>query len=107
MIDIWASWCKPCIGEIPSIKKLEKEFPDICFISLSIDSSKAKWKKKVKELELHGNVFHVAESKYHKIMQVNGIPRFILYDKHGKLYTEKAPRPSNPEIRTILKRLSK
>ena len=41
-IDVWATWCGPCIREIPSLKKLEKEYhnKNIAFVSISTDESR-------------------------------------------------------------------
>ena len=40
-IDIWATWCLPCRGEIPALKELEKKFhgKDVAFVSISIDQN--------------------------------------------------------------------
>src|SRR5690606_22180824 len=46
-IDVWATWCVPCLQEIPSLKKLESDYhgKDIYFVSMSVDQKKdfEKW----------------------------------------------------------------
>ena len=37
VVNVWATWCKPCIQEIPVFKKIIKENPNIKFVFLSID----------------------------------------------------------------------
>lgn len=37
VIKFWATWCQPCKMMVPSLNKLEKEFPDIKFVSVDID----------------------------------------------------------------------
>lgn len=37
IVNLWASWCKPCIEEFPIFDKLEKENPDVKFVMMSID----------------------------------------------------------------------
>ena len=48
-IDVWATWCGPCLAEIPHLKKVEAAYHDknIVFLSISIDVKKdyEKWKK--------------------------------------------------------------
>jgi len=57
-IDVWATWCGPCIAEIPSLKKIEKDYHDknITFVSTSVDTADAykAWKDMVNEEELGG-----------------------------------------------------
>lgn len=108
-IDVWATWCVPCLQEIPSLKKLEEEYHNkgINFVSISIDQKKdfEKWQKMVKEKELQGiQVFANNDwnSQFVREYNINGIPRFILLDKDGNIITADAPRPSDPNIRTLL-----
>lgn len=37
LINFWASWCKPCIEEQPSLEKMSANYPQIKFIQLSFD----------------------------------------------------------------------
>ncbi|MCA5004320.1 TlpA family protein disulfide reductase [Sphingobacterium bovistauri] len=102
-IDLWASWCVPCIKEIPFLHELEKEYKDkdIVFVSISLDNNKDDWRKKVAELKLEGNQWELGDSNYDKLMNVTGIPHFILYSPEGKLLQYKAPRPSSNEIKKL------
>lgn len=106
-IDLWASWCVPCIKEIPYLHELEKQYKDknIVFVSISLDDNKTAWHKKVDELKLEGNQWELGQSNYDKLMNVIGIPHFILYNPEGKLMQYKAPRPSSKEIKTIFDKI--
>ena len=44
-VDFWASWCSPCIEEFLYQERLIKSFPEVDFIFISIDKSRASWKK--------------------------------------------------------------
>jgi len=107
-IDVWATWCVPCLQEIPSMKKLESDYhdKDIYFVSMSVDQKKdfEKWQNMVKEKELQGiQIFadNDWKSQFVKDYNINGIPRFILLDREGKIITADAPRPSDPNIRLL------
>lgn len=102
-IDLWASWCIPCIAEIPNLKKLEEEYEgkNIAFVSISLDEDKGAWKNKMKELNLSGIQLETGESGFEKMMNIQGIPHFILYDTNGKLKMYNAPRPGTSAIRQI------
>ncbi|HET8861004.1 TlpA disulfide reductase family protein [Marivirga sp.] len=39
VINFWATWCKPCIKELPYFVKAQNKFPDVEFIYMSIDFS--------------------------------------------------------------------
>lgn len=107
-IDLWASWCGPCVREIPHLQALEAEMKDsnVVFVSISVDTSKDAWKKRVEGLKLHGNQFLDAGGKLSSALNVQGIPHFLIYDKEGKLHTYKALRPSSGEqLKQILKQL--
>ncbi|HET8855529.1 MAG TPA: TlpA disulfide reductase family protein, partial [Salinimicrobium sp.] len=111
-IDVWATWCGPCLREIPDLKKLEDEYKgeNIHFVSLSIDTEEDydKWKKMVTEKEL-GGIQVIADnawnSEFIQNYAINGIPRFILLDPQGKIVSADAPRPSNPELKELFKSL--
>lgn len=110
-IDVWATWCGPCRGEIPSLKEMESELHDqpIAFVSISIDSDKAAWEKMVKEDELQGYQLF-AEGAWRadiaKAYAISGIPRFIMVDKEGKIVNANATRPSDPKTKEKLLELA-
>tara|TARA_R110002020_G_scaffold9874_10_gene38409 strand:+ start:5046 stop:6413 length:1368 start_codon:yes stop_codon:yes gene_type:complete len=111
-IDVWATWCGPCLREIPSLKEVEKEYhnKNIEFVSISIDEPKDydKWKTMVSEKEL-GGIQLMADnnwnSKFVKDYAILGIPRFILIDPQGNIVSADAPRPSDPELRKLIEGL--
>lgn len=109
LIDIWATWCKPCISQIPWLKRLEEEFhgQDVVFISICVNDHKDKesWMKFVKNEHLGGvQIFAGAQSQIEKDYKVNGIPRFMLFDKNGNIIDVDAARPSNPKLKEVLKK---
>lgn len=113
-IDVWATWCGPCIAEIPSLKQVEKDYygQPVKFVSISIDNEKdkQKWKAMIEEKDLQGIQLFADnnwESKFVQDYGIQGIPRFILIDKKGHIVSADAPRPSNSELRTKLDTLLK
>lgn len=106
-IDLWASWCVPCCREVPHLQKLEKELknPNVKFLSVSIDTNAEAWKKKLKDLNMHGHQWLNQDNSLGNAYNVRGIPYFLIIDKEGRLYMPNAPRPSHPELRTLLENL--
>lgn len=96
-IDVWATWCGPCRQEIPYLKKLDEDYKDaqIVFLSLSVDQDKARWEKMVKEEAMSGVQLHIGQnSSFLDAYRIEGIPRFILLDKAGRILDMKMSRPS-------------
>jgi thiol-disulfide isomerase/thioredoxin len=111
-IDVWATWCGPCKGEIPYLKEIDDEFKgkDIAFVSLSIDKMehKEKWLKMIQDEKLQG-IQVLADKDWNSdfvtAYNIKGIPRFILLDKNGNIVDANAPRPSDPGLKGLLNSL--
>lgn len=107
-VDVWATWCKPCLAEIPALKELEQEIgEDIHFVSISIDREDKHdtWKQMVVDKELKGVQLYADknwESQFVQDYGINGIPRFIIIDPLGNVVKPDAPRPSNPRTKNLL-----
>ncbi|WP_117882680.1 TlpA family protein disulfide reductase [Aureibaculum luteum] len=111
-VDVWATWCGPCIQEIPSLKTLHGDFENknLAIISLSIDkmADQEKWKKMVADKNLTGTQIMADkewESEFVKGYGITGIPRFILIGPDGNIVDNNAPRPSDPALRTLFAEL--
>lgn len=111
-IDTWATWCGPCIREMPAMKEVEKKYhgKNITFLGISIDAKKDhdKWKAMVDKKELGGvQVFADNDwnSQFVKDYGITGIPRFILLDPKGNVVDSNAPRPSDPTLIKMLDEL--
>lgn len=108
-IDFWASWCLPCRKTMPSSKKLRAEFEnkEIVFIYLSIDKDFDKWvSANTKEgLSFYKSSYIIANqdnSEAFKKLGIQTIPRYLIYDKIGKLIYPNAPSPESSEIKKEL-----
>ncbi|MBA6152054.1 TlpA family protein disulfide reductase [Gelidibacter maritimus] len=112
-IDVWATWCIPCIYEIPFLKKVEKEYADknIKFMSISADQPKdeQKWRDMIKDKDLHGIQLladNAIESQFLMDYYIYGIPRFILLDPQGNIVSYDAPRPSEDRLKELFNSLN-
>lgn len=107
VVDVWATWCGPCKGEIPYLKKLEEEMhgKDVVFIGVSVDKSedKQKWMNFVKRENLKGVQLLAADwqgipTEY----GIKTIPRFMVFDRKGYIVSESSPRPSSPQLKKMI-----
>lgn len=91
LIDNWATWCGPCIAELPALHKIYEKFKDKNFVVLSVSfdreaSDVTKFRKgKFKMPWIHTFSEGVWESEAAKLFEVSGIPKPILIDPNGKI----------------------
>ena len=103
-IDVWATWCGPCCMEIPYMEKLVKHYAKnkkIEFLSISLDENQKKWKKKLAADKPEWKQFICPDNFQSTLCQeydIDGIPRFLFFDKKGRIISLDAPRPSSSKI---------
>lgn len=86
-INFWATWCPPCIEEMPSIAALKKKFkdnPNIVFLMVDVDNNLAKSKKFMAKQKLDLPV-HVPYSQIPSNYLGNSIPTTVILDKKGEI----------------------
>ena len=100
-LDFWASWCGPCLAEIPAATALKQQFAgkDVVFLYVSIDEQEADWQNMLAKRQLlgHGSVHLRAQgfsSATAQAYQLNAIPAYFIIGRDGRLVVDQAPRPS-------------
>jgi thiol-disulfide isomerase/thioredoxin len=114
LIDVWATWCSPCIRQMPSLKLLEEKLhgKNIAFVGISIDKAdkKEKAKEVVAKQQLSSPQFfaHPTETApFIKHMRLSAPPRFMLIGPDGKVVDPNTVYPSDPELGKMLDELLK
>ena len=87
LMNFWATWCGPCVREMPSLRRLHNELkgPDFTVIALSED--RIGWQKigtsrdklNLGELPL----YHDVDSKMMYAAKARGLPTTLLIDREG------------------------
>ena len=85
-IDIWATWCGPCVASLPQLAQLYQETKDKGLAFLTIDTDEEA-KTAAAFMAKRGYTwpnFH-DDGEAASALGVNGIPRTLLVDAHGKV----------------------
>lgn len=106
LLDFWASWCIPCIQEIPLLKKLQEKYEHqgLQIVGVSVDSDREKWKGALDKH--HSAGIQISELKGWESTSrvdygVQAIPFTVLIDASGKIH---ARNPHGPLLEEIIEK---
>lgn len=105
VLYVWASWCPDCIKGFPDLFELQKQFPTVNFVFLSLDRTKDKWKESIEKYQLVGSHYHIDQKmkdSFGASIQLDWIPRYMVLDANNTIILSKAIVADDPElIKTI------
>ena len=90
LLDFWASWCGPCMGEVPHLKKTYDDFHKKGFeiYGVSFDRDRDKWLAAVKENGMdwiHVSSLGAFNNQAAEDYAIQAIPSNLLIDHEGKI----------------------
>ena len=105
-VDLWATWCAPCLDAMQRFKNTKNEFrdKDVVFVYLTNSSSPRKlWEEKIKGIgDEH---YYLTDSQWEYIMGhfgFNAIPAYILYSKEGVLINKFTAFPESEKVKEMI-----
>lgn len=93
LLDYWATWCGPCLGELPTMKAIQEEHADgskddFLMLGISLDAdgwSLAEFLEREKLRWPQLCDLRAFDGALAKLYHVTGIPRTVLIDRKGRI----------------------
>ncbi len=87
LVNLWASWCPPCLDEMPSLERLHRRLkPEgLVVLGVAADSDKEDVLAVVKKLEVTFPTLQDPEGETERAYRATGYPETFLVDRRGSL----------------------
>ena len=116
LLNVWATWCKPCVREMPALERLHQELgPEgLAIVAVSVDNAAFGIADPVHSVqsfaEEYGLTFTILldpESRIETVFQVVGLPMTFLIDREGRVVQRIIGERDwdGPEMRAELRKL--
>jgi cytochrome c biogenesis protein CcmG/thiol:disulfide interchange protein DsbE len=110
VVDLWATWCKPCIDEIPIYNRLYDAFKsqDVAIVGIAVSSPPRDIPSKVRQLGIKYPVLIGDDKAVQAFGGVRGFPTTVVISREGKIYKRYmgAVRDKEQKIKQDIERLS-
>lgn len=108
-INLWATWCAPCIHEMPSINKLHKTFKDnddLVFLMVDVDGNIEKAKKWMQNKKFDLPV-HIPHGEIPRELFTGSIPTTIIVNKQNNIIGRQVGGADyfSPQVVDLIKKL--
>jgi thiol-disulfide isomerase/thioredoxin len=105
LLSFWATWCSPCVAELPAIREIRKSTSDkkLEIISISYDTDKELFRKGIKNYEMNWvNIFY--DEDISKKYGVSSLPMLFLIDDTGRVvYSRKTDETEYTKLAVLRK----
>jgi peroxiredoxin len=107
LLNFWATWCPPCIEEMPGLIELHHERPDLAILAVSIDEDPDAYRSFLTLRHVDLTTVRDPGQTAAKLYHTEAWPETYIIDRRGFIRRKIVGDPdwSNPEIRAFLQSL--
>ena len=110
MVNVWASWCGPCIGELEDIQKLSEEYSSqgIGIIGLLSDGTDPEGLADAKEIMNSKNILYtniIMTDEMDRVLRISVVPTTFFVDRNGQIVGDKIYGAYIDQYRDVLDEL--
>jgi thiol-disulfide isomerase/thioredoxin len=103
-IDVWATWCKPCLSAMPDSRLLREKLKgrNVVFVYLCTDSKgTVQWKNLIALNKIEGDNYFLTKLQAQELadqFDITSIPRYIIIDKDGNVKNGNSKGPGDLSV---------
>jgi cytochrome c biogenesis protein CcmG/thiol:disulfide interchange protein DsbE len=109
VLNFWATWCAPCIEEMPSLMKMQSDLNDkVTVLAVSTDKDESAYRQFLSDRHIHLLTVRDAAQKSNIAYGTTKFPETYIIDKHGAIQRKfiGAVKWTTPDIEKYLSQLA-
>lgn len=109
LVHFWASWCGPCVKELPDLNALQRRFADrgVTFLAISTDSSADAAREKAEQLGPDLQLLLDPDRKVAEAYEASALPTSYLVDPDANIVLAKRGSFSGKALRDLAERIER
>ena len=102
LVNAWATWCSPCLAEMPELEALGRSHSDLVVLGLAVDGQDARRVMQFAERLRVTYPMIAADEAALRQFRLRAYPTSILYDRSGTAVLTKEGRITRQEVEAII-----